>query len=74
MDGKVILKWGILFKIYWTKVLLIYNLFLVDTPKVDGQGIVLATMESVMVEMIVLTALMKDKIFVVSSPNSGWTQ
>ena len=31
-------------------------------------------MESVMVEMVVLTALMKDKIFVVSSPNPGWTQ
>ena len=31
-------------------------------------------MEFVTVAMIVLMALMKDKISVVSSPNSGWTQ
>jgi hypothetical protein len=49
--------------------LLTYDPFLVDTTQTDlGQKIVLATMESVMVEMIVLMALMKDKIFVVSSP------
>ena len=53
------------------KILLTYNSSLVDTDL--GQDIVLADMVSVMVEMIVLTALMKDKIFVVSSPNSGWT-
>ena len=46
-----------------------------DTPPTGlVQENVLATMESVMVEMIVLTALMKDKIFVVSGLNSGWTQ
>ena len=45
-----------------------------DTPPTGlVQENVLGNMESVMVEMIVLTALMKDKIFVVSSPNSGWT-
>ena len=49
------------------KILLTYNSSLVDTDL--GQEIVLTTLESVMVEMIVLTALMKDKIFVVSSPN-----
>ena len=53
------------------KILLTYNSSLVVTDL--GQKIVLADMESVMVEMIVLTALMKDKIFVVSSANSGWT-
>ena len=47
------------------KILLTYNSSLVDTDL--GQKIVLADMESVMVEMIVLTALMKDKIFVVST-------
>ena len=46
------------------KILLTHNSSLVDTDL--GQEIVLATMISVMVEMIVLTALMKDKIFVVS--------
>ena len=49
--------------------------FLVDTPPTGlVQENVLGNMESVMVEMIVLTALMKDKIFVVSGQNSGWTQ
>ena len=48
--------------------------FLVDTPPTGlVQENVLTSMESVMVEMIVLMALMKDKIFVVSGQNSGWT-
>ena len=46
-----------------------------DTPPTGlVQENVLGNMESVMVEMIVLTALMKDKIFVVSGQNLGWTQ
>ena len=44
--------------------------FLVDTPPTGlVQENVLTSMGSVMVEMIVLMALMKDKIFVVSGPN-----